>query len=74
MCTSEIDFGHLVGREIRNFQNQKTSSRLAKPGAQLQLPLLEQSSLIGRTPQSTRRVQLRFAEFTVIWYFSAEGL
>ena len=30
MRTSEIDFGHLVSRENRNFKNRKTSSRLAE--------------------------------------------
>ena len=30
MCTSEIDFAHLVSREIRNFKNRKTSSRLGE--------------------------------------------
>ena len=32
MCTSGIDFGHLVICEIRNLKNRKTSSRLAEFG------------------------------------------
>ena len=52
--TSEINFGNLVSREIRNFKNRKTSSRLAESAWRATATSAARPVEFGRTRASKR--------------------